>query len=297
MNHSRILIISSLLLIFFLVSCQDQATEENNDDINNETEENLKKEESENNDSGETDVEEVIQDEPVDELDTDDLEVEPLYRINQSNWVVEPITDDAESKVALLTIDDAPDKYALEMAKTLKELDAPAIFFVNGHFLQTEEEQQILRDIYEMGFAIGNHTYNHPNLGDVSEDEQKEEIVELSDLVEEIIGERPKFFRAPHGVNPDFTKGIVAEEGMTMMNWTYGYDYFKPYMNKEKLTEAMVSGEAPEIDINYSLLNHGANLLMHDREWTNEALADIVTGLRDKGYQFVDPKSIQLPSE
>ena len=34
-------------------------------------------------------------------------------------------------------------------------------------------------------------------------------------------------------------------------------------------------------------------LLMHDREWTAEALQDIVEGLRAKGYDFIDPATIQ----
>ncbi|MFK4998076.1 hypothetical protein ACI2OX_14020 [Bacillus sp. N9] len=49
------------------------------------------------------------------------------YRMNEKMYSFEPIAD-ANPKVALLTIDDAPNTYALEMAKTLKALDAPAIF-------------------------------------------------------------------------------------------------------------------------------------------------------------------------
>ncbi len=40
-------------------------------------------------------------------------------------------------------------------------------------------------------------------------------------------------------------------------------------------------------------INHGANLLMHDRKWTNEALEDIVIGLQDKGYEMADPHTIE----
>src|SRR5690625_1643523 len=156
------------------------------------------------------------------------------------------------------------------MAHILADLDAPAIFFVNGHFIQTEEKQAMLKEIHDLGFAIGNHTYTHPVLSDISEAEQRQEIVELNDLIEDITGERPKFFRAPHGVNTDYSTQVVAEEGMVMMNWTYGYDYFEPYMDKDKLAEAMITGEGPEVDVNYSLLKPGANLLMHDREWTKE---------------------------
>src|SRR5699024_11311745 len=65
-----------------------------------------------------------------------------------------------------------------------KELDAPAIFFVNGHFLETPEKKEELKEIRDMGFMIGNHTVTHAYLPDLSEEEQKEEIVELNDLVE-----------------------------------------------------------------------------------------------------------------
>ncbi|HHU19952.1 MAG TPA: polysaccharide deacetylase family protein [Bacilli bacterium] len=288
MKSNRIMIILSLLFVFALVGCQGESTGIENSNVIDEQEvdvDDVEENEEVNNDPDETE-EDIDQDDPVEDAGADESEVEPLYQVNQVSWAVEPITDEAESKVALVTIDDAPDKYALEMAQTLKEHNVPAIFFVNGHFIQTEEKQQILREIYEMGFSIGNHTYSHPNLAEITEDEQRKEIVELNDLIEEIIGERPSFFRAPFGVNPDFTKEIVEAEGMVLMNWTYGYDWESAYMEAEALADIMVNTE---------FLRDGANLLMHDREWTSQALADIVTGLRDKGYEFVDPKTIQTP--
>ncbi|AIF43892.1 polysaccharide deacetylase family protein [Virgibacillus sp. SK37] len=216
---------------------------------------------------------------------------EPKYKVTENASIV-PI-DNAEEKVVLVTIDDAPDKYSLEMANTLKELGVNAIFFVNGHFIESEEGAQKLKKLHEMGFIIGNHTKTHANLKKISKGAQREEIISVSDRVEEIIGERPLFFRAPHGANTDYSRELVAEEGMTLMNWTYGYDYFEPYMDANKLEQAMISGEGPEVGVDYSLLKPGANLLMHDREWTNKALPGIIKGLRDKGYQMVDPALIK----
>ena len=283
--------IVSLLFILLLVGCNEEQTIKD-DEVIDEPEVEVETDESDNEDStddlDESEVDDVTQDDSLEDLEDDDSEVEVMYQINQANWAVEPITDEADSKIVLLTIDDAPDKYALEMATTLKELDVPAIFFVNGHFIQTEEKHEILKEIYQMGFSIGNHTYTHPNLGQISEEEQKQEIIELNDLIEEIIGERPKFFRAPFGVNTDNTKQVVEQEGMVLMNWTYGYDWESAYMEAEALADIMVNTE---------YLRDGANLLMHDREWTSGALADIVTGLRDKGYDFVDPNQIQRPSK
>ncbi|NKE05435.1 polysaccharide deacetylase family protein [Bacillus selenatarsenatis] len=192
-----------------------------------------------------------------------------------------------DEKVVLLTIDDAPDKNALEMAKTLKGLNVKAIFFVNGHFLDTPEEGEILKQIHQMGFPIGNHTYNHKSLRDLTEEQQRKEIVDLNDRVEELIGERPQFFRAPFGMNTDYSKQLAADEKMLLMNWTYGYDWEKDYQSKDALADIMV---------NTPLLRNGANLLMHDRDWTSAALGDIVKGLQDKGYKIVDPELIETPA-
>src|SRR5699024_7125486 len=166
-------------------------------------------------------------------------ESESQYEIND-NWSITPIEEDMNEKVVLLTIDDAPDKYGLEMAKTLKELDAHAVFFVNGHFLSTPEKQEELKKIHDMGFVIGNHTFNHAYLPELSKEEQKEEIVELNDLIEEIIGERPTFFRAPNGANTDYTKQLAEDENMLLMNWSYGYDWEPEYQSKEAITEIML---------------------------------------------------------
>lgn len=222
--------------------------------------------------------------EPVEEIEeVEEVAAEPRYQLNPATWGVEPIAD-APAEAVLITIDDAPDKNAVAMATTLKEKNVPAIFFVNGHFLDTDEEKENLKKIHEMGFAIGNHTNTHPNLKEITEEQQREEILAVSDMVEGIIGERPKFFRAPHGVNTDFSKALVAEDGMLLMNWSYGYDWEQQYRDPAALADIMVNTE---------FLRNGSNLLMHDRDWTAEALPGIIDGLAAKGYSFVDPAEIE----
>ncbi|GAM14627.1 polysaccharide deacetylase family protein [Mesobacillus selenatarsenatis] len=213
------------------------------------------------------------------------IQAAPQYEM-KSDFSIQNI-DNPDEQIVLLTIDDAPDKNALEMAKTLKDLNVKAIFFVNGHFLDTPEEGEVLKQIHQMGFPIGNHTYNHKSLRDLSEEQQRKEIVDLNDRVEELIGERPKFFRAPFGMNTDYSKQVAADEKMLLMNWTYGYDWEKDYQSKEALADIMV---------NTPLLRNGANLLMHDRQWTSAALGDIVKGLQNKGYKIVDPTQIETPA-
>lgn len=227
-------------------------------------------------------------DEDLDENDSDEAieETEYLYEINQNDIATVQVIDgiEANEQVALLTYDDAPDKYALDIAEVLIEHDAPAIFFVNGMYAENEEGREMLKEIYDMGFAIGNHTHTHPSLPSLSEEQQTEEIMKTSDLVEEITGERPRFFRAPFGQNTDHARQVVAEDGMILMNWTYGYDWESDYMEADALADIMV---------NTHLLKPGANLLMHDRKWTLEATPSIIEGLREKDYELVNPHNIR----
>ncbi|PKR79362.1 polysaccharide deacetylase [Halalkalibacillus sediminis] len=262
---------------------------EDNDDTTQdepETDEDKSDEQESGSEENESTKEDDVSNEEDDSTEVVEENKEPQYQMTD-HWSFKPIND-APSEVVLLTIDDAPDKYALQMAETLKELNAPAIFFVNGIFMESEEKKDIIRQIHEMGFPIGNHTYGHTNLSNISEEEQKEEILSLSKLIEEVTGEKPKYFRAPHGVNTDFAKQLVADEGMLLMNWSYGYDFTQGYMEKEALAEIMVETQ--------HLLN-GANLLMHDREWTKDALEDIVNGLRDKGFEMLNPALIEGPNQ
>jgi peptidoglycan/xylan/chitin deacetylase (PgdA/CDA1 family) len=261
------------LLVILLAACnQSEETATSNAPEDNETEA------SPEDDAAEKEDKEAAENEKEEEE-----EEEPQYKVNTNTWTIDPI-EDANEEIALVTIDDAPDKHAVEMAETLKDLDVNAIFFVNGHFLESDEDKEKLKKIHDMGFLIGNHTYSHPFLPDLSEEEQEEEIVKVNDMVEEIIGERPKFFRAPNGANTDFTKQLADDEGMILMNWTYGYDWEPEYQSEEAIKDIMINSE---------YLDNGANLLMHDREWTAAALHDIVTGLQDKGYEMVDPELIE----
>lgn len=284
MVHMKWLIMAAGISL--LAACSDeQAAPSNEKETAAPTEERAEETPAKTENANEEEAEkaEESSQEPEEKTEEGAVQSEPQYRLNPNTWGLEPIGD-APAEAVLLTIDDAPDKHAVEMAATLKELGVPAIFFVNGHFLASDEEKENLKKIHEMGFAIGNHTQTHPNLTTISEEQQKEEILTVNETVEQVIGEKPKFFRAPHGANTDFSRSLVQQEGMMLMNWSYGYDWEKQYMDAAALTDIMVNTE---------FLQNGSNLLMHDREWTAAALPEIVKGLQAKGYSFVDPHEIE----
>lgn len=219
-------------------------------------------------------------------------ETKYLYEVSDNYAYINVIDgEEAGERVVLLTYDDAPDGNALEIADILEEHDAPAIFFVNGIFIDSDTGEEDLLELYERGFEIGNHGYTHANLQNLSEDEQYEEIISTSDRIEEVTGERPRFFRAPYGVNTEFSTQTALEDGMMLMNWTYGYDWEQEYQNPQALADIMLNTE---------LLVSGSNLLMHDRKWTLEATSLIIEGLREKDYELLDPsliRSIELEEQ
>lgn len=274
MKKTRLILLLSMIIVI-LIACDNGEDKKSTEETETKTE--IDRDKEEDNTQGQDNA----------ETKKEEQEVRATYEVNE-NWFVKPKSGEQEPEdVVLLTIDDAPDEYALEMAEKLHEMNVSAIFFVNGMFLQTEEEKENLRKIDELGFPIGNHTMTHADLTTLSEAEQKEEILGVNELIEEILGKKPAFFRAPYGNNSDYTKELAKEEDMLLMNWVYGYDWDKAYQEKEALSDIMVNTEH---------LSDGAILLMHDRDWTNEALEDIVTGLQEKGYDMLDPAKIITPN-
>lgn len=271
-----------VLSSFFLGACQtnmQEETEENNEDLM----ENVNEEDS---------SEELIEDDTEEQTEdsNEEEETEYLYEINPDIFSVVPIDSEEETdeKLALLTFDDAPYGNSLKIAEVLENEGLSAIFFVNGMYMEDEEGFNVIKDLHQRGFEIGNHTHTHLNLSEQSEDTQKEEILKTNKIIEEATGENPRFFRAPHGVMTDYTKGLLEELEMTWMNWSFGYDWESEYQDAAALTD---------ITLNSPYLSDGANILMHDREWTAKAVPEIIKGLDNLGYTMVDPKLIVNKNE
>ena len=215
-----------------------------------------------------------------------DVTTQPRYRLNQATQLFEPIGDNP-AKAVLLTFDDVPltgdAQHSLKIAQELKALEVPAVFFVYGAYLNSEIGRQTVKAIHDLGFPLGNHSQNHPDLTTLSPDDIRLEMTLVNDQLLEITGEKPRYFRPPYGATNATVAAIAREEGMIPMNWTYGYDWEGDYQTPTALSDVMV---------NTALLTPGANLLMHDRNNTAEAIASIVRGLQAKGYTFIVPQEI-----
>lgn len=272
------IVTSVLLSTFLLAGCQNNVEAPSNDTNDGSTEEVEEQ-------PDETNQEEEVPEEDEENEEAEDGEAAFEYQIDPASFSVVPLDSDSdtEEKVALLTFDDAPDQHALEIAESLVEKDVSAIFFVNGMYMEDDEGLETIRQIHEMGFEIGNHTQTHEDLNAISEEKQKEEIMRTNELIEEATGEAPRFFRPPFGSMSDYAKDLLKELDMTWMTWTFGYDWEAEYQDADALAEITLTNE---------FLRDGANILMHDREWTAAAVTDIVDGLIEQGYTIVDPALI-----
>ena len=268
---------TALISTLLLAACQDEAASSSEDSsaVEDTTEE--------VDTTDEDTVEEEVVDE--DEIQEDEEDLAYQYEINPNIFSVEPIDGETteDEKLVLLTFDDAPYGNSLQIADTLEDHGVSAIFFVNSMYMEDAEGLEAIQELHDRGFEIANHTHTHAKLDDYSEENQRDEIITTNDIIEEATGERPRFFRAPHGVMTEYSKQVVAEEGMTWMNWSFGYDWEVQYQDADALAD---------ITLNTELLGNGANILMHDREWTAAAVPEIVDGLIEQGFTIVDPKLI-----
>lgn len=258
----------------------DQKTEQLNEEVQkNELE---GKEDNENIDENTDEVEKSENNQSKINNETAVNEISNYKYYVNSNYYIKPLDPTVSNKVILLTFDDAPQgDYTLEILDILDKYNAKAIFFINGHY--AVKHQDLVIEIHNRGHLLGNHTWWHENLKKITPELTTEEIVKVNNLIEELTGERPVYFRPPFGVMSDYAKEVVANENMQSMNWSLGsldWEYNKADQS-DKVVEQVLSNIVP-----------GANILMHDKQVTAIALDQILEELMNQGYTFVLPTEV-----
>ncbi len=117
-----------------------------------------------------------------------------------------------------LTFDDGPDPvYTPAILDVLGAYNAKATFFVLGQ--AAEEFPHLVERIVGEGHTIGNHTYSHPNPWFTSEEIAREEVTRTSDIIEQIAGVRPRWFRPPYGRLRFAMRQQATLDNMTTVLW------------------------------------------------------------------------------
>ena len=118
-----------------------------------------------------------------------------------------------------MTFDDGPDG-----ARTPRLLDLAAqrqirlTFFLLG--MKVAGEPDIARRIVAEGHEIGNHSWSHPNLSEISEETVRDELRKTDDAIIRETGIRPKLMRPPFGaITKNQSAWIEKEYGYRITWW------------------------------------------------------------------------------
>ncbi|MFC2947727.1 polysaccharide deacetylase family protein [Virgibacillus sediminis] len=184
-----------------------------------------------------------------------------------------------DNKRIALTFDDGPeDIYTPQILEILKQKGVKATFFVVGERAQKYAEQ--LRQIYQEGHAIGNHTWDHPHLPELTDQQFNENIESTSAEIEEILGFKPDLFRPPFGEIEDQQVEMLNRQGYRSIMWTADTKDWSG-VTAEEIVSRVKQDASPGVIV----LQH--NYHASGQFETVEALPQIIDELRAQGYEFV----------
>jgi peptidoglycan/xylan/chitin deacetylase (PgdA/CDA1 family) len=119
------------------------------------------------------------------------------------------------SRVAL-TFDDGPTPGVTDrILDELKQRNVRATFFMLGERIAKSPE--LARRVAAEGHEIGNHTFTHPRLTELPHARVEEEVQKTQNIIAEIIGLKPVWFRPPYFAFRDNLAPVVNSRGMRIV--------------------------------------------------------------------------------
>lgn len=156
-----------------------------------------------------------------------------------------------------LTFDDGPNPKATpQLLEVLARVDVKATFFLIGGFVK--QCPALVREIAAAGHLIGNHTMTHPWLAWQSESRIREELSGANAAIEDVLGEKVYFFRAPHGARRPAVLRIVNEMEMIPVQWNVICKDWSPIG-----VDGIVSRAKAGVERN-RIRGFGTNVVLHD---------------------------------
>ena len=118
-----------------------------------------------------------------------------------------------------LTFDDGPFPiYTTLLLDTLDRVHLTATFFLVGE--QVEQYPFFAQAIGQAGHEIGNHTFHHLNLTQLSAQAVEGELRRTQDVIFAVTGQTPRYFRPPGGDYNDTVLRIARALGLITVFWT-----------------------------------------------------------------------------
>ncbi len=187
---------------------------------------------------------------------------------------------ETDRPVVALTFDDGPTAgFTSEVLEILDKLDVTATFFVTGK--EVTENSDEARAIAAAGHELGNHSYSHARMIMKSYGTYRSEIEETDAAIRAIGYEGKLHFRPPYGKKLFGLPWYLSSTGRTTIMWDVEPETYPDIADD---LDAFVTHVVDET-------RSGSIVLMHvmygSRAISREALPGIVTGLRERGFEFV----------
>lgn len=177
-----------------------------------------------------------------------------------------------EAPKIALTFDDGPSSHCTgRLLDSLKEKGVKATFFLIGK--NAKENPDLVKRLDEEGHLIGNHTYNHVEITNLSDEEAKKELTDTDEVIYSITGKHVEYMRPPFGVWQD-----KLERELDVMPVLWSIDPLDwTTKNVDEIVNKVVT-EAGENDI----------ILLHDcYDSSVDAALRIIDILEKRGFEFV----------
>ena len=171
-----------------------------------------------------------------------------------------------------LTFDDGPGEYTDELLDCLEENNAHATFFMLGQNVGSWEST--VQRMADIGCEIGSHSWDHPNLYDLSMDSVAKQFSDTDAALEKACGQKASVARAPYG---NWSDDIISTVGKPFFTWSLdSLDW--SYLDVNKDYDAVMNGD----------LTDGSIILMHDiHEPSVQAAIKMIPELVQKGYKLM----------
>jgi peptidoglycan/xylan/chitin deacetylase (PgdA/CDA1 family) len=177
-----------------------------------------------------------------------------------------------------LTFDDGPDPaFTPRVLDILRRHGVRATFFCVG--MNACAYPELVARILDEGHGVGNHTWSHPYLPDLSRDEVLRQVDATGTALAKVTGTAPALIRPPYGSRTPEVLRWIAGQDLTTVLWDVDAgDWAGPPAAAitARVTTATTAGSI--------VLMHDAG---GDRSGTVAALPDILENLLRRGFRCV----------
>ncbi|MFZ1015211.1 MAG: glycosyltransferase, partial [Terracidiphilus sp.] len=200
-----------------------------------------------------------------------------------------------------LSFDDGPDpKWTPKILDILKKKNVKGTFLVIGE--EGLANLGLLKRELREGHELGNHTYTHPDISEVSSRQLELEVKLTERLFASKLGVQPHYFRPPYDVDEEPETDLQAAPVVRIQQDGYIVIGNKIDTNDwderiKKTPEEIVASVLEQLDrMKTKPQFRGSVILMHDgggnRQPTVDALPVLIDMLRERGYTFVPVSSL-----